>query len=90
MAIAKSSEPIASFRVGEKGHVNLPALLRELAMINEEDVLVVSSVANGEIVLRTPAAIRDYIHSGIVDSGIVDEVSGASVPEWRRAVNNRS
>src|SRR3990170_7797739 len=79
MSDTKSPQPLAPFRVGEKARVNLPAHLRELAMINQGDVLIVTSVANGEVVIKTPAAIRNYIHSGIIE-----RATDVSVTDWRR------
>jgi AbrB family looped-hinge helix DNA binding protein len=80
MTSLDANHVFATFRVGEKGRVNLPAQLRQLAHIEEGDLLVVTKVSNGEVTFRTPAAIRDFIHSGIVEG----EPDG-SVADWRRA-----
>lgn len=56
------------FRVGEKGRVNLPAQLRDLAGIRPGDTLVVTYIGNGEVVVKTTAAIREFIHSGVVET----------------------
>lgn len=73
----ETSPAIASIRVGERGRMNLPVQLRTLADIHQGDLLVVTRVSDGEIVIKTPAGIRDFIHSGVVTTAQDDDVAQA-------------